>query len=182
MSADPVGSMRYLDTRVAQLDGARKRNMQTIRDRMAPEMVGDVDGVMRTLAPSFHVVYVLPDGTRTELPAGPGIRETFDALCRGGDTTIWVEWDHLVVDEEKMVGIGTVRMVLSGEAAGVMGYPVDDPSGRYSVSSPSTVVIDFDSDGLMTRETLYSDPAAASVRPADPSEAFDPAELAAQVG
>jgi hypothetical protein len=175
-----VASIRYLDERVARLDGKAKRNMQTIRDRMAPEMVGDVDGVMKTLAPSFHVVTVTPDGSQTELPAGPGIREVFEALC-GNGTIIWVDWDHLAVDGEKMIGIGTTNMVLSGEAAAVMGYPAPDPQGRYVVASPATVVCDFDDEGLMTREILYADAANASVRPAEPGETYDASELAAAV-
>jgi hypothetical protein len=181
MSADPISTIHDLDKLVDRLDGAAKRNMQTVRNRMVPEMTGDVEAVLKTLAPTFHIVSVGPDGTKVERPGGEdAIRQTFQALCGSGTTTIWVEWDHIVIDAEKFIGVGTTRMVLTGESAAVMGYPVQDPQTKYSVSSFSTVVVDFDENGLMTRETLISDPSAATVRAAGPDEQFDNAELAAQ--
>src|SRR5205814_1694029 len=102
------------------------RNLQTFRDRMTTEMVGDIDGVMRTLSPRFHVESIGPEGVQ-EIPAGPAIRETFEALCGSGETTIWVEWKHLAVHDDTIMGDGVVRMELTGSSAEVMGYPADDP-------------------------------------------------------
>ena len=94
-------------------------------------------------------------------------------------TTIWVEWDHIVIDEHAFIGIGTTRMVLTGATAALLGHSVQDPAARYSVRSFSTVVVDFDEDGLMTCETLISPADGTQVGPAGPDEDFDNLALAA---
>lgn len=182
MTADPVSTIRRLDELVGGLEGARRRNLQAVRNRMAAELTGDVTAVLETLAPTFHLVTVTPDGTRTVRPGGVDVvRAGFEALCGGGTTTIWAEWDHLAVDEQAFIGVGTTRMVMSGETAAAMGHRVPDPSVRYSLRSFATVVVDFDEHGRMTRETLVADPDATGVSEAGPDEAFDNLELATHV-
>lgn len=179
--ADPVATIAALDGRLATLEpGRRRRNLETFRERLATEMVGDVDGVMRTLSPRFHVEFRGPAGVQ-EIPAGPAIRETFEALCGDGDTTIWVDWTHLAVDEDVIIGEGTINMELPGRAARVLEYPVDDPDARYAVASHAVVTIVFDDEGLMLKEIVHQDPASAQLTRVAEGDRLRNDELAARL-
>ncbi|MBM9468549.1 hypothetical protein [Nakamurella leprariae] len=182
---DPLDSIRKLQARLDQVDGATRRTLQTSIDRLAAELVGDVEGIMRTLADDFHLVNVAPDGTRTEGPRGAAVRAAFEGLCAGGQSTVWVEWEQFAVDAHTFAGIGAVRMVVPAGLAAAMGIPADPaagPDARYSTTSHSAVFIDFDDQGLMTSETVFADPTRTVRRLAGPDEQFDNRQLAARLG
>jgi|tagenome__1003787_1003787.scaffolds.fasta_scaffold19881677_2 hypothetical protein len=164
LGTDHARALAYLDERLERLEeGRRRRNLENFRERMAAEGVGDVEGVLATLDPAFSLTAYGPDGTRTDVPAGPAIRGLFEGLSDGGRTRVWLEWEHLAVDDDVIIGDGVLNMRLSGAACAAMGYevPDPDPSLRWARRSRICVTIEYGEDGRQVREVFT--PLAAEV-------------------
>lgn len=149
--------------RLGTLEGKRRRrNLEVLLERMTSELTVDVEGIMRPLAPDFSLHLHTPGGHVQVLRGASAVRTMFTRIGAGGRTTMRVDFEHLAVDDDVIIGSGQLTMELPSSQATAMGYAADAAAQMARVSYPMVMIIEFE-NGLMVGEHLYSDPATTTV-------------------
>jgi hypothetical protein len=151
-------AFRLIDLRIAE--GAHRDQLQSLKNRLAGELLGDADLVAETLAPDFelvtHVSGVTAVTGRDAIIAGiQGLGQA------NAGTLMWIELDALVCDRDAIAGHGALQ---------TLGPDVDDahpatsanPQGLRLTTMPLALFLRFDGN-LMSSEVIYLDPAATRI-------------------
>ena len=130
--------METLEARLLGLgDEPRRRNLQTLLDRLRAEIAMDVDGIMQALAPGF-TLETHRSGSAPLVTSRESLGKLFRAMAAQPSSSAWVDVDQLAVDDAVLMINGTVH-IRAGDAR------ADD--------YPAVLVFEFE-DGLMTREIV----------------------------
>jgi hypothetical protein len=140
---DVLQAFRVIDARLAA--GPRWPSVLALRERLAGELLSEVDRVAGTLADDFELETVTGGSkTTTDRTALLGsIRRQHEAE---GEAMMWMELVALVVEETAIAGQGTLHMLRAA------------PGGSAHITSiPLAFFIHFDG-ALMTSEVIFMDP------------------------
>lgn len=155
---DPNLTWVPLEKRLAEeTDPALRRNLETIITHMKSEARGDLEGLMRTLAP--EPVYRLgpPDNERLHPRGTEGIRAYYSAFVASGATQLVHEIDRLAVDRHAVLTDGVMKMAYPGKALAAMGMDVDDQDAYYLYEVRMAIVWVMDDEGRVIGEESYQD-------------------------
>jgi hypothetical protein len=121
-----------------------------------------------------------PAGQEEVRSDAAAFREALAGLCNS-DTMIWVDWDHIVLQNDVFMADAVVNTMMSAEAAGVQLDAGEDPGTKVVVSTRGVVIIEH-ANGLQAREIFYSDPSTAQTTKLAPGEAPTRAAAAEALG
>jgi hypothetical protein len=136
-------AFRVIDARLAV--GPRRPSLFALRERLAGELLSDVDRVAATLADDFELETVTSGSkTTTDRTAVLGsIRRQHEAE---GEAMMWMELEDLVLEETAIAGQGMLHMLRSA------------PEGTAHITSiPLAFFLRFE-NALMTSEVIFMDP------------------------
>jgi hypothetical protein len=164
-----TASIAALDARIETTSDPEARHMLALlRDKSVGEAIGDLELTLSTLSPAFEMTSRTP-GAPEVTASGAPLRAGLERLCHG-DTVVWVEWEHLLLDGSAVMGDGQL-FAFSPE-----------PDGSWTVTASAIVVVLEFEDGLITREVVYRDPAAALTEKLQSSALSPRVELAERYG
>jgi hypothetical protein len=177
MPPDPIRSLSEMDVLVNSYSGAPRARLDTLRQRVVGEMIGDLEMIRSATAPNFtYVACTCPGGRRT-VPAGQAMSAMFEPLCAAEDVVIWVAWDHLVADAFAVAGDGLLQVSCSAGSAPRYGIEVGDPEAWYLSATQIALFVRYSDDGLIEHEITYMDPATSETTVVAASEALRRSEL-----
>jgi hypothetical protein len=163
---DPYASLEIFDRKLDSIaDPVRRANVEALREHVLAEMTADLEVALAGFAPEFSLSTRLA-GAQTHETSRAELAGAYEAMFGDPSSTLWVEWERIVVDEQHFAGHGVMHSIMSGAAAQQQGVEVDDPGARYDVASPLAVFADL-TDGVLTKEILFADPAGRVATKAD---------------
>ena len=156
MRIDPKLTWRKVEERLERETSPKlRRNLETVLAHMKAEARGDLEGLMRTLAPnpSYTTFGPGPD-------TGPKGLEAVRAFYQGFiDSDCWrlcLDVDRLVVDEHCVVTEGKMRIAYPGRVLRGMGHAVDDPDAYYLYETQMAIFWPMDAQGRVVGEDSYT--------------------------
>jgi hypothetical protein len=183
MIYDPLSAFRLIDGRLATESRAQRRAMLiALRERLAGEMLGEVERVVSAVDDGFVLRTCLPSGA-VEVTALDAFREGLARMQPIADQMLmWVELDHLLIEDNSMAGEGVLRTLVTSHLAREMynASGVDDDC-LYLSKLSLAFFIDF-TGSKMAAETVYMDPSSASVEPLKGESFPDKALIADDIG
>src|SRR5579862_5891164 len=107
---DPNKTWVVVEERLAtETDPVLRRNLETILAHMKAEAVGDLDGLLATLADGVAYHAYGADGSNS--PTGKaGVRKFYEDFIASGATRLELDIDRLVVDQRCVLTEGVMRM------------------------------------------------------------------------
>lgn len=153
---DPNRTWSTVEERLAtETDPVLRRNLETVLEHMKAEAVGDIDGLLATLADGvrYHAYgseepLLNPDGK-------PAVRAFYEAFIASGATQLQFDIDRLVVDRRCILTEGVMRMAYPGRTLAFRGIAVDDPDAYYLYETRMATLWPFDENGLALGEDTY---------------------------
>lgn len=163
------------EERLAQTTEPRRRQvLETIIEHLRTESGGDLEGVMKTVAPDAAF----------RSPWGPGpqnwdeVKVHYEEMfANGGIGNMSVDLKRLVVDDDTIVNEYVCYMLFPARMARAAGYSVPDDDGHYAVWQSSATVLPFDPDGLLRGEITYTTEKNADDWKRVPDEELSPGYL-----
>lgn len=137
-----AASLTTIDDRIRETPGVCPQ-LLGLRGRLIGELLGDRDRILGALAPEFTLVRHVPGTAAAAVPAD-AFRASIDAFCAGG-RMLWVDWDHLAVDRETLMGHGVMSSL----------SPVTEESPATLTTDRIAIVVEY-RDGLMAVEHVYT--------------------------
>ena len=160
---DPNKTWAKVEERLAvETDPILRRNLQRVLDHMKAEAVGDLDGLLNTLADGVHYhSYSGAGGGLTGNPASSpkgkaGVRKFYEDFIASGATRLMLDVDRLVVDRDCILTEGLMRMAYPGKTLKARGVDVDDPDAYYLYETRMATLWPLDEDGMVLGEDTYT--------------------------
>src|ERR1700752_3059184 len=153
MKLDPSKTWRLVEARLArEREPRRRRNLETVLAHMKAEAAGDLDRLMaRVSDAAVYHAYASDDPIFS--PRGKEAVRTFYAnFVASGAHRLEFDVDRLVVDDDRILTAGTMRIAYPGNLLRFMGHEVDDPDAFYLFQTRMAVVWPMDADGLVIGE------------------------------
>ena len=153
---DPNKTWQKVEARLATEDHpVLRRNLQVVLDHMKAEAVGDLDGLLISLADNAH--YHSYGGSPESSPQGKdGVRRFYENFIASGATQLELDVDRLVVDTHCVLTEGTMRMAYPGRTLQQRGIAVDDPDAYYLYETRMATLWPFDDEGRLLGEDTYT--------------------------
>jgi len=153
---DPNKTWAVVEERLAtETDPVLRRNLETVLAHMKSEAVGDLDGLLATLADG--VEYHSYGADEANSPRGKaGVRKFYTDFIASGATRLELAIDRLVVDRQCILTEGVMRMAWPGTALIARGIAVDDPDAAYLYEARMATLWPMDADGLVLGEDTYT--------------------------
>jgi len=153
---DPNKTWVVVEERLAtETDPVLRRNLETILAHMKAEAVGDLDGLLATLADG--VAYHAYGADASNSPTGKaGVRKFYEDFIASGATRLELDIDRLVVDRRCVLTEGVMRMAYPGATLMARGIAVDDPDAAYMYETRMATLWPLDADGKVLGEDTYT--------------------------
>ncbi len=150
-------------------DGPARERAWTFRERVRGEMIGDLELIRSTVAPTFTYIAHTGDGRRRTVAPGTADSDLFTPLCAAEDLVIWLTVDQFVADKQGVAADGLLHISCPPEAAPRYGVHASDPDAFHVITSEIALFVRF-ADRLMSHEVTYSDPATQTVSTVPPAD------------
>lgn len=131
-----------------------RRNLETVLAHMKAEARGDLEGLMRTLAPEPRYVNFGP-GPDTGPKGLAAVREFYQSFIDSDCWRLCMDIDRLVVDEHCVITEGLMRIAYPGRVLNAIGHPVDDPDAYYLFETRMAIFWPMDEQGRVVGEDSY---------------------------
>jgi len=153
---DPNKTWAVVEERLAvEADPVLRRNLETVLAHMKAEAVGDLDGLLATLAD--EVEYHAYGADAAASPRGKaGVRKFYEDFIASGATRLELDIDRLVVDRHCILTEGVMRMAYPGTTLIARGIAVDDPDAAYLYEARMATLWPLDDDGMVLGEDTYT--------------------------
>jgi hypothetical protein len=153
---DPNRTWSTVEERLAtETDPVLRRNLETVLEHMKAEAVGDIDGLLATLADDVRYHAYGSDEPLLNPVGKPAVRAFYEAFIASGATQLQFDIDRLVVDRRCILTEGVMRMAYPGRTLAFRGIAVDDPDAHYLFEARMATLWPFDEHGLALGEDTY---------------------------
>ena len=154
---DPNRTWAKVEERLAtETDPVLRRNLATVLEHMRAEAVGDLDGLLATLAGDVHYHAYGTDDPLMNPEGRDGVRAFYEAFIASGATRLQLDIDRLLVDRHCVVTEGVMRMAYPGSTLRARGIDVDDPDAFYLYEARMCTLWPIDENGLARGEDTYT--------------------------
>jgi ketosteroid isomerase-like protein len=154
---DPNRTWAKVEERLAtETDPVLRRNLTTVLEHMRAEAIGDLDGLLATLADDVHYHAYGTDEPILNPDGRDQVRAFYEAFIASGATRLQFEIDRLVVDHDCVVTEGVMRMAYPGSTLRARGVEVDDADAFYLFQARMCTLWPVDEHGLARGEDTYT--------------------------
>lgn len=184
MRLEPLRSLRPIDNLLAATsDLYHRRLLETFREHVIAEVVGDIDRIMATMVP--HPVYHSYDGFGDFARADEDFiivngRDETRAMYRGfigsGRHVHQLDSRRLAVADWGIAGDGYLYLTERGSSLVAEGVPGVDAGATYVAASRFAYFIPYE-DGMMAGEDIYRPRSNIAYLKVEPHEMLDRDEL-----
>jgi hypothetical protein len=181
---EPLRSLRPIDNLLAATsDLYHRRLLETFREHVIAEVVGDIDRIMATMVP--HPVYHSYDGFGDFARADEDFiivngRDETRAMYRGfigsGRHVHQLDSRRLAVADWGIAGDGYLYLTERGSSLVAEGVPGVDAGATYVAASRFAYFIPYE-DGMMAGEDIYRPRSNIAYLTVEPDEMLDRDEL-----
>jgi hypothetical protein len=155
MKIDQRLTWKKVEARLAtETDPVLRRNLETVLAHMKSEAAGDLEGLMKTVAPepAYHQYSGGPD----DGPKGrEAVRQFYQSFIEADCWRLCMDVERLVVDRDCVITEGPMAIAYPGKVLNAMGHAVDDPEAYYLYQTRMLIVWPMDENGLVIGEDSY---------------------------
>ena len=156
MKIEQKVTWRKVEERLARETNPRlRRNLETVLAHMKAEARGDLEGLMRTMAPTPSYTNYGP-GPDTGPKGLAAVRQFYKDFVESDCWRLCLDVDRLVVDEHCVVTEGLMRIAYPGRVLRVMGHAADDPDAYYLYEAHMAIFWPMDAEGRVVGEDSYT--------------------------
>ena len=156
MKIDQKVTWRKVEERLARETSPRlRRNLETVLAHMKAEARGDLEGLMRTMAPDPSYANYGP-GPDTGPKGLAAVREFYKGFIDSDCWRLCMDVDRLVVDEHCVLTEGLMRIAYPGRVLRAMGHEVDDADAYYLYEAHMAILWPMDEQGRVIGEDSYT--------------------------
>jgi hypothetical protein len=156
MKIEQKVTWRKVEERLARETNPKlRRNLETVLAHMKAEARGDLEGLMRTMAPDPSYTNYGP-GPDTGPKGLAAVREFYKSFVESDCWRLCLDVDRLVVDEHCVVTEGLMRIAYPGRVLRGMGYAADDPDAYYLYEAHMAIFWPMDEQGRVKGEDSYT--------------------------
>ncbi len=160
------GWQLLLDAIAAEVDPARRANLEVVAEHVVAETSGDLDAVMRTLTaePSYEIW-----GASTSVgPQGAdAVRENYARMIKTGKNRLDYDIGRVVADAHTVVTQGTFRFAYPGRALAATATAAHEPINPddwYLVEYQCVIVWPIGDEGRISGEAVYAGEPPRAIR------------------
>jgi hypothetical protein len=172
-----MSSTRGRRPALGRRDPRRAAMVRVMMDHYKYEVLGQPDGVMKTLVPDPHYrFYGLSSGI-VELHGLTEVRSFYEELAASGANVLQFDVDYLLIDDTCISGFGAWHQVYRGETVMAEGglvstSKITDPDGRYLIKQTMAWFFPYnsDEDPKLLGEIVFFNSEPLSVRKLDEGE------------
>lgn len=173
-----VGGLKYVTASIQrQPEGPARTMLVALRERLAGELLGDVERTLAVVDDDF-VLTVSQPGAAISRSGKSDLATSVESLSAlAGEMLVWLELDQVVAAGEQLAASGRMHSTLAGARAASVTGQEELGAGTFTATSEIGIFCRFH-DGKMIEERILLIPDPAGLVPSPRKEIPDPSELA----